>query len=92
MTVVAIGDLYLYELSVDEMFQYMRDNPEIMRDVYTSLATRLRNTNLKVKELIYGTKSDDRDAHHIEEIDQLKREIAEKDKQIQKLQKQIESL
>lgn len=92
MTVMAIGTLYLYELSVDEMFQYMRDNPEIMRDVYTSLATRLRNTNLKVKELMRRAKSDNRDAHHMEVIDQLRNEIAEKDRQIQKLQRQIESL
>ncbi len=51
MTVAAIGDLHLHRLSLDEMLEYMQDDPEILRDVCTSLARRLRDTNLKVREL-----------------------------------------
>lgn len=51
MTVTAIGDLRLNELSLDEMLEYMQRDPEILKNVCVSLAGRLRDTNLKVREL-----------------------------------------
>lgn len=51
MTVTAIGDLGLNELSLDEMLEYMQRDPEILKNVCASLARRLRDTNLKVREL-----------------------------------------
>ena len=92
MTVTATGDLYLYELSVEEMFQYMQSNPEIMRDVYVSLVERLQDTNLQVKELMLNMNADSGEIPQVEAIGQLRKEIAEKDKQIEELQKQLEHL
>ena len=51
MTVTAMGDLVLYELSLDEMFDHMQGNRDMLRDVFTTLARRLKDTNLRVKEL-----------------------------------------
>lgn len=55
MTVTAIGDLCLHKLSLDEMIGYMQSDPEMLRDVCTSLARRLRETNLKVRDLTLRT-------------------------------------
>lgn len=54
MTVKAIGDLHLYELSLEDLFKYMQNNAEILQDVFTSLIKRLLDTNLKLKEMIIG--------------------------------------
>ena len=89
MTVTAIGDLHLYELSVDEMFQYMQSNPEIMRDVYVSLVERLQDTNLQVKELMLNISADGEEVTQMGVIGQLRKEIAKKDRQIEELQKQL---
>jgi len=51
MTVTAMGDLVLYELSLDEMFDHMQSNRDMLKDMCTALARRLRNTNLRVREL-----------------------------------------
>ncbi len=53
MTVTAIGELDLQELSLDEMLNRMEMDPGILRDMFSSLTRRLRDTNLKVKELAY---------------------------------------
>ena len=52
MTIIAIGELHLYELSLDEMFENMHRDPVLLRDVCTNLARRLRDANLRIKELI----------------------------------------
>ena len=90
MTVTAIGDLNLYELTVDDMFQYMLSNPEIMRDVYVSLIERLQDTNLQVKELMLRTSAQSEEAPQVGVISQLRREIAEKSRKIEELQNQLE--
>ena len=90
MTVTAVGNLHLYELSMDEMFQYMRNNTEIMRDVYASLVKRLQDTNLQVKELMLKISADGKEVPQVGVISQLRKEIVEKDRQIGKLQKQLE--
>ncbi len=51
MTVTAIGELDLRELSLDEMFDHMEMCPEILRDMFGSLTRRLRDTNFRVREL-----------------------------------------
>ena len=90
MTVTAIGDLHLYELTVDDMFQYMLSNPEIMRDVYVSLVERLQDTNLQVKELMLKTSAQSEEASQIGVISQLRREITEKSRRIEELQNRLD--
>ena len=51
MTVTAIGDLHLRELSLDDTLQYMHSEPEALKNVFTSLVGRLRDTNNRVEEL-----------------------------------------
>ena len=51
MTITAIGDLYLRELSLDDMLQYMHAEPEALKNAFTSLVGRLRDTNNRVEEL-----------------------------------------
>ena len=51
MTITAIGDLHLRELSLDDTLQYMHAEPAALKNVFTSLVGRLRNTNRKVEEL-----------------------------------------
>ncbi len=60
MTVTAIGELLLRELSLDEMLDYMQSNRDILKNMCTSLATRLKDTNLKVKGLTLKTVTSDR--------------------------------
>ncbi len=55
MTVTAIGELVLNRLSLDEMLDYMQNNRDVIRDVCASLARRLRDTNVKVRELTLRT-------------------------------------
>ena len=52
MTVTARGKLCLYELSPDDFLDRMQSNPELMKDVLTSLVKRLRDTNDRMSELI----------------------------------------
>ena len=52
MTIIAVGNVYLWKLSLDEMFQYMQDDARVMRAVYTELAERTRKNNLLIKDLI----------------------------------------
>lgn len=49
MTATAIGPVRLYQLTLDEMLRYMRNNPEIMRDIFARMARRMRDTNVKVR-------------------------------------------
>ena len=58
-TVTAIGELRLYELSLDEMFDYMQRNPETLKKVCVDITRQLRFANLKVKELILKTEIND---------------------------------
>ncbi|MFC1715785.1 cyclic nucleotide-binding domain-containing protein [Candidatus Poribacteria bacterium] len=55
MTVTAIGELLLRELSLDEMLDYMQRNHDILKDVCANFAKRLRDTNLKLEELTLKT-------------------------------------
>lgn len=63
MTITAIGSIYLWELSIDEMLQYMQNNPEIMKDVYVRLAKRLRDTDLLVRDLALRTGASSKENH-----------------------------
>ena len=51
MTITAMGDLHLRELSLDDTLQYMHTEPEALKNVFTSLVGRLRDTNNRVEEL-----------------------------------------
>ncbi len=92
MTVKAIGDLYVYRLSLEEMLNYIMGNIEVLRAVCSSFAKRLQDTDLKVKELsIMVSSQNDRDFPQlIKRITYLLSKLQEKDRQIEYLKKQVE--
>jgi len=57
MTVTAIEELFLYELSLNDMLGHMQSNPGMLKDVCSSLTSRLRDANLKIRELTLKTVS-----------------------------------
>ena len=50
MTATAIGPVRLYQMTQDEMLQYMHNDPEIMKDIFVRLAQRLSNTNIEARK------------------------------------------
>ena len=100
MTITAVGHVYLYELSLTELVRYMQNNPQIMRDIYTSLAERLDHTDRQVRELATRMVNFSEEEHEsetvnsrvaeCEEVRCLEEKLKERDKQIEALQKQLE--
>ena len=50
MTATAIGPVRLYQMTQDEMLQYMHNDLEIMKNLFAKLAQRLSNTNIEAKK------------------------------------------
>ena len=51
VTVKAMGELHVYELSLDDMLKHMQRNHELLRDIFATMVKRVRDTNLKIKEV-----------------------------------------
>jgi CRP-like cAMP-binding protein len=52
MTVTAVGDLCLNELSLDEMIEYLRRDPARLKDAFRIIAHRLDRSNARINEMI----------------------------------------
>ena len=50
MTATAVGPVRLYQMTQDEMLQYMHNDPEIMKSIFARLAQRLSDTNIKARK------------------------------------------
>jgi CRP-like cAMP-binding protein len=101
MTVTAIGDVYLWRLTPNEMLEYMQGNHRFAVRVCTKLAERLSHTNLLVATLIPKQSSflrgmaikmdtDSEEDAQQKVINRLRETIKQKDREIEILRKQLE--
>ena len=73
MTITAMGDLSLHKLSLDEMLAHMQQEPKTLKNVFTNLVMRLRDTNSMLREITLQALSNSREENWTADLDDLKR-------------------
>lgn len=91
-TVIAVGNVFVRTLSMDQMFREMQADPEFMKDVCFRLAKRLKETTTQLGTMLLETR-----ARKNKEIDTrgpkvsyLQKKVKEKDTAIENMRTYLE--